>query len=81
MEERDVRVGSERCFGCGTKTPEPSTDQLVAFAKSEACEPGGGYMETFDHWAPLGWSRLDESYLCPSCSSKMLAALDKKGAS
>lgn len=74
----EVAIGHRTCL-CGKPTPDPTSDQLVAFAK---LRPRGGTLwpgPNDDEFMPAGWSYdRDEGELCPECTEAKRALFESR---
>lgn len=74
--EATVGCGHQACGTCGAVTPEPTDEQLIAFAKAN---PRDHFMwPDGQDWTPEGWQWSHVGLLCPGCVAVTNAALAKR---
>jgi hypothetical protein len=78
IETRKVIVGYHNCDVCGSETPEPTTEQMIEFAKSNR----GCFMWPDAHEAgcqAVGWTNdYDYGLLCPKYTEVKRTALAER---
>ena len=75
VEERTIRVGYHDCDVCGMESPEPTTAEIVTFAKGNS----GCFMWPGEHWIPPGWT-TDNGIICIDCTAAKEAAFANRRA-